>query len=94
MRILLRKDYKSFPMILRLFSDLLCSSDHLLVSGITSIRRILDGYGVLSLGSSIYSVWNHVDTPYPPMWDMAYWALLEHGYAIAFLMDTAYWSSE
>ncbi|GJU67437.1 hypothetical protein Tco_1253696 [Tanacetum coccineum] len=30
MRIRLREDYKSFPMILRLFSDLLCSFIHLL----------------------------------------------------------------
>ncbi|GJV74363.1 ribonuclease H-like domain-containing protein [Tanacetum coccineum] len=33
-------------------------------------------YLKLSFGSSIYSVWNRVDTPYPSMWDTAYWGFL------------------
>ncbi|GJW25368.1 reverse transcriptase domain-containing protein [Tanacetum coccineum] len=33
-------------------------------------------YLKLSLGSSIYRVWNRVDTPYRAMWDTAYWGFL------------------
>ncbi|GKC97752.1 putative RNA-directed DNA polymerase, partial [Tanacetum coccineum] len=57
--------------------------------------------------SSIYSVWNRVDTSYPSMWDTAYWGflgvrttldifknilLLYCEYGVLSPLDTAYWS--
>ncbi|GJW16374.1 hypothetical protein Tco_0020507 [Tanacetum coccineum] len=43
-----------------------------------SIRWFRDSlaYLKLSLGSSIYSVWKLVDTPYRAMWDTTYWGFL------------------
>ncbi|GJW03652.1 hypothetical protein Tco_1562508, partial [Tanacetum coccineum] len=63
-------------------------------------------YLKLSLGSSIYSVWKLVDTPYRAMWDTTYWEflgvrttfdifqnihLLYLEYDILNSLDTAYW---
>ncbi|GJY21369.1 hypothetical protein Tco_0393935 [Tanacetum coccineum] len=48
----------------------------LIVSWSTWWFRDSLAYLKLSLGSSIYSVWNRVDTPYPSMWDTAYWGFL------------------
>ncbi|GKE21746.1 hypothetical protein Tco_1433258, partial [Tanacetum coccineum] len=70
MRIWLHEDYKSFPMILRLFSDLLCSSNRLLVDLVRRIKLL--GYGVLAESmlflifdqSIIYDVYTDVDTEY------------------------------
>nr|GEY26784.1 putative reverse transcriptase domain-containing protein [Tanacetum cinerariifolium] len=39
-------------------------------------------YIKLSLGSSIYRVWKHVDTPYRAMWDTAYWRIEAPGYGV------------
>ncbi|GKB26765.1 putative reverse transcriptase, RNA-dependent DNA polymerase [Tanacetum coccineum] len=40
MRIRLREDYKSFPMILRLFYDLLCSSDRLSIDLVVALADL------------------------------------------------------
>ncbi|GJT80244.1 hypothetical protein Tco_1054586 [Tanacetum coccineum] len=86
-------------MILRLFSDLLCSSIRLIVD-LASLA-----YLKLSLGSCIYRVWNLMDTPYRAMWIRrmlsAGYAVLgldltrflvkcRCGYAVSSLLDTAY----
>ncbi|GJU05835.1 hypothetical protein Tco_1122265 [Tanacetum coccineum] len=42
MRIWLRDDYKSFPMILRLFSDLLCSFIRLLVDLVSGTLKVIE----------------------------------------------------
>ncbi|GKA39254.1 hypothetical protein Tco_0731805 [Tanacetum coccineum] len=63
-------------------------------------------YLKLSLGSSIYRVWELIDTPYRAMWDTTYWGFLRVGtkfdifqnlhilyleYSVLVFLDTAYW---
>nr|GFD08547.1 hypothetical protein [Tanacetum cinerariifolium] len=68
--------YKSFPMILRLFSDLLGSFICLLVDLVLDSLPSLK----LSLGSCIYRVWNLV------MWDTAYYGSWIRRIALQFIM--------
>ncbi|GJW18797.1 putative reverse transcriptase domain-containing protein [Tanacetum coccineum] len=86
MRIRLREDYKSFPMIMRLFFDLLCSSDRFLIDLVLIwIRRIRHpGYGVSDLLGTAY--WA---TPVRRIGSLGttYWLF---GYDVLYILDTTY----
>nr|GEV23894.1 hypothetical protein [Tanacetum cinerariifolium] len=60
----------------------------LFVSWSTWWFRDLLAYLKLSLGSSIYRVWKHVDTPYRAMWDTAYWGFLGGSHVVLVVAAT------